>query len=223
PSLRRAVVPLGKPGRLFGGETAVEPTVEGNGKHEIEPAFEPAMERLEAVGRVHTSEQIGPVVDQREMPAVAESITQPEWFAPQPELLEVETPQPVAAEPQELTIPELEPVIAQTEELTIPEMEPVIAEAAPIFEPIFEPEIEPVGQGQPIPQLTPVEEPSIIEVTEPEPAGFEAFRQPSEPTVSPEPVFESRIYEPTTPVTMPEPVQIPTAPAGRGGMPQPAG
>src|SRR5437588_7050317 len=91
PSLRRAVVPLGKPGRLFGGETAVEPTVEGNGKHEIEPAFEPAMETFESVGPVQTFEEIGPVVDQGEMPAVAEPITQPEWFAPQPEPLEVET------------------------------------------------------------------------------------------------------------------------------------
>src|SRR2546423_10554313 len=101
----------------------------------------------------------------------------------------------------------MEPVLAQAEELTIPEMEPMIAEAAPIFEPVFEAEIEPVGQGQPIPQLTPVEEPSIIEVTEPEPAVVEAFR-PSEPII--EPVIES-IHEPTLPVTMPEPVQIPTA------------
>ncbi|HZR78401.1 MAG TPA: hypothetical protein VFA58_04290, partial [Chthoniobacterales bacterium] len=81
--------------------------------------------------------------------------------------------------------------------------------------PVLEPEIEPIGQGQPIPQLTPVEEPSIIEVTEPEPAVVEAYRQPSEPII--EPVFES-IHEPTIPVTMPEPVQIPTQ-AMRGGAP----
>jgi hypothetical protein len=85
---------------------------------------------------------------------------------------------------------------------------------------IVEPETEPVGQGQPIPQLTPVEEPSIIEVTEPEPAGFEALRQISEPFISPEPVIETPIYEPTTPVIMPEPIQIPTA---QRGSPQPAG
>ena len=100
PSLRRAVVPLGKPGRLFGGETAVEPIVEGNGKHEIEPTFEPAVETFESVGPIQTFEEVGPVVEQGEIPAVAEPITQPEWFAPQPELLEVETPQPVAVEPE---------------------------------------------------------------------------------------------------------------------------
>jgi len=64
--------------------------------------------------------------------------------------------------------------------------------------------------------LTPVEEPSIIEVTEPEPAVVEAYRQPSETII--EPVVES-IHEPTIlPVTMPEPVQIPTQ-AVRGGAP----
>jgi len=68
--------------------------------------------------------------------------------------------------------------------------------------------------------LTPVEEPSIIEVTEPEPAGFDALRHPSQPPIAPEPVFESRIYEPTTPVNLPEPIQIPTAPANRGDAPQ---
>src|SRR5207244_12871324 len=140
-------------------------------------------------------------------------------FAPQPETSAVEVPEPVATPVEEITVPEIQPVFAEAATVAEPEIEPFFAQAATVAEP----EIEPVGQGQPIPQLTPVEEPSIIEVTEPEPARFEAFRQPSEPTVSPEPVFESRIYEPTIPVTMPEPVQIPTAPAGRGGMPQPAG
>ena len=65
-----------------------------------------------------------------------------------------------------------------------------------------------------------MEEPSIVEVTEPEPAGFDTLRRPSELSFAPEPVFESRIYEPTTPVNMPEPIQIPTAPAMRGGAPQ---
>jgi hypothetical protein len=117
------------------------------------------------------------------------------------------TPIESASPVEEISVPEI----------STPEMvEPVFAHVAM---PAFEPETEPVGQGQPIPQLTPVEEPSIIEVHEPEPAVVEAFR-PSEPTV--EPVFESRIYEPTIPVTMPEPAQAPTAPA-RGGMPQPAG
>src|SRR5207253_4307806 len=135
-------------------------------------------------------------------------------------------PEPAVASVEELTIPEISapeilPVFAQAPAVAEPEIEPVIE---PVFEPspaAAEPEIEHVGQGKPIPQLTPVEEPSIIEVTEPEPAVIEAFRQPSEPII--EPVFESRIHEPITPVNMPEPVQIPTAPAGRGGMPQAAG
>jgi tetratricopeptide (TPR) repeat protein len=249
PSLRRAVVPLGKPGRIFGGETVAEPVVEGNGKHEpvVEPEIEPSFDG--------GFESVGPVVEQGAAAAVAEPVTQPEWFAPEPELpVElpvIETPEPVIAHTEEFVMPEVvepvsthidefvmpevvepvvahtedfamreaEPVAAQAEEITIPEIEeiaPVVA-AAPIVESIIEPEIEPVGQGQPIPQLTPVEEPSIIEVTEPEPAVVEAFREPSEPMFGP--VSESPIYEPTIlPVTMPEPVQIPTAPT-RGGAP----
>src|SRR2546423_9480819 len=153
------------------------------------------------------------------METAREPVTQPEWFTPEAELPAVEIPEPVATQAEEITVPEIEPVLAQAATIAEPEIQPVFTEPATIAEP----EIEPVGQGQPIPQLTPLEEPSIIEVTEPEPAGFDALRRPSEPLVVPEPVFESRIYEPTTPVNMPEPIQIPTAPAGRGGAPHPAG
>src|SRR2546421_6558900 len=207
PSLRRAVVPVGKPSRVFGGETAVEPVVEGNGEHRFE--LEPAVETFEAVGTV---------VDQGAMPTeeVGEAVAQSEWFAPQPELPAVEIPQPVVTPAEEITVPEIQPIFAEAATIAEPEIQPVFAQA----EAVVEPEIEPVGHGQPIPQLTPVEEPSIIEVTEPEPAGFDALRRPSEPPIAPEPVFESRIYEPTTPVNMPEPIQIPTAPAMRGGAPQ---
>src|SRR5437762_6154264 len=207
PSLRRAVVPVGKPSRVFGGETAVEPVVEGNGEHRFE--LEPAVETFEAVGTV---------VDQGAMPTeeVGEAVAQSEWFAPQPELPTMEIPQPVVTQAEEITVPEIQPVFVEAATIAEPEIQPVFAQA----EAVVEPEIEPVGQGQPIPQLTPVEEPSIIEVTEPEPAGFDALRRPSEPPSAPEPVFESRIYEPTTPVNMPEPIQIPTAPAMRGGAPQ---
>ena len=207
PSLRRAVVPVGKPSRFFGGETAVEPVVEGNGEHRFE--LEPAVETFEGVGTI---------VDQGAMPAeaVGEPVTQSEWFAPQPELPAMEIPQPVVTQAEEITVPEIQPVFVEAATIAEPEIQPVFAQA----EAVVEPEIEPVGQGQPIPQLTPVEEPSIIEVTEPEPAGFDALRRPSEPPIAPEPVFESRIYEPTTPVNMPEPIQIPTAPAMRGGAPQ---
>ncbi|HEV3244245.1 MAG TPA: tetratricopeptide repeat protein [Chthoniobacterales bacterium] len=209
PSLRRAVVPVGKPSRIFGDETAAEPIVEGNGEHRFE--LEPVVETFEAV------EGVGQVVEQGAMPteAVGEPVTQSEWFAPQPELPEMEIPQRVVTPAEEITVPEIQPVFAEAATIAEPEIQPVFARV----ETVAEPETEPVGQGQPIPQLTPVEEPSIIEVvTEPEPAGFDALRQPSEPSV--EPVFESPIYEPTTPVNMPEPIQIPTAPAMRGGAPQ---
>src|SRR5205814_4430701 len=181
PALRRAVVPLSTPGRAFGGGTALEPAVEGNGERQFE--LEPKVETFEAVGPIVEQgampmEGVGEPVAQSEWVASepeAEMITQPEWVASGPELLPVEIPQSVAPQPEEITVPEIEPVFAQAAT-------------------IAEPEIEPVGQGKPIPQLTPVEEPSIIEVTEPEPAGFDAIRQPSEPSV--EPVFDSRIYEP---------------------------
>jgi tetratricopeptide (TPR) repeat protein len=233
PSLRRAVVPIGKPSRMFGGETAAEPVVEGNGERQIELERE-----FELEPTLETFEAVGPVFEQGAMPteAVGEPVAPAEWFAPQPELPVAEIPQPVVTPAEEITVPEIQPVFAEAATIAEPEIQPVfaqaeaIAEPATIVEPEIEPvfaqpeavaesEIEPVGQGQPIPQLTPVEEPSIIEVvTEPEPAGFDAFRQPSEPSV--EPVFESPIYEPTTPVNMPEPIQIPTAPAMRGGAPQ---
>jgi len=237
PALRRAVVPLSTPGRAFGGGTALEPAVEGNGERQFE--LEPKVETFEAVGSIVEQgampiEAVGEPVAQSEWIAreselppieIAQPVfAQPEWIAPEPELPPIEIAQPVfaqpewiAPEPESLPVEIPQSVAAQPEEITVPEIEPVFADAATIAEP----EVEPVSQGQPIPQLTPVEEPSIIEVTEPEPAGFDALRQPSEPSF--EPVFESRIYEPTTPVNMPEPIQIPTASAGRGGMPQPAG
>ena len=237
PALRRAVVPLSRPDRAFGGGTALEPAVEGNGERQFE--LEPKVETFEAVGSIVEQgampvEAVGEPVAQSEWIApepelppieIAQPVfAQPEWIAPEPELPPIEIAQPVfaqpewiAPEPESLPVEIPQSITAQPEEITVPEIEPVFADAATIAEP----EIEPVSQGQPIPQLTPVEEPSIIEVTEPEPAGFDALHQPSEPSF--EPVFESRIYEPTTSVNMPEPIQIPTASAGRGGMPQPAG
>jgi tetratricopeptide (TPR) repeat protein len=222
PALRRAVVPLSRPDRAFGGGTALEPAVEGNGKRQFE--VEPKVETFETVGAIveqgaMPTEAVGEPVAQSEWIASepeAEPLAQSEWIAAEPEAEMVAQPEWIAPEPELPAVEIPESVIAQPEEITVPEIEPVFAQAA-----IAEAEIEPVGQGQPIPQLTPVEEPSIIEFTEPEPAGFDAIRQPSEPSV--EPVFESRIYEPNTPVNMPEPIQIPTASAGRGGMPQPAG
>jgi hypothetical protein len=133
-----------------------------------------------------------------------------------------------AVQPAETSESEFEsvaPVIAMAEPAAIVEPEPIAIqpEAEPVFaqaEAMDAPEFEPIGQGQPIPQLTLSEEASMIDITEPEPAGFSEFRPVSEPPFVPEPVFESRIYEPTTPVNLPEPIQIPTAPANRGGAPQ---
>ena len=198
PSVRRAVVPLPKPGRVFGNGSAIVEPVHGNGERHIEA--EPAEEQaFESVGPV--IEGVGPVVEQGAMPM--ESFTQPEWSAPVAEIPTFEMPQPVVTEPEPVVLPEMEPMFAHTETIAAPE-------------------IEPIWQGQPIPQLTPVEEPSIIEVTEPEPVRFDALRESSEPFVSPEPVIETAIYESTTPVIMAEPNQIPTAQT-RGGSPQPAG
>ena len=184
PLRRRAVVPLSKPSRVFGGGMVAEPAaVDGNCEHQLE--LEPVAEAFESVE---------PVVEQE--------------GALEPELSAVETPEPVFTEPEEIHVAEIEPVFAKAPEA------------------VFEPEMEPVGQGQPIPQLTPVEEPSMVEVTEPEPAGFAALREPSEPLIAPEPIFEPPIYEPTTPVNMPETIQIPAAPSApstpsmREGAPQ---
>jgi tetratricopeptide (TPR) repeat protein len=238
PSLRRAVVPVSKPGRIFGNGGAIAEPVHSNGEHYATP--EPAEEAFESVGPI--VEGVGQVFEQGAIPAarVAES----EWVSQPVEIPSFEMPKSVVTEPEPMVAEpepifrEMEPVVEEPEEITPPE--PIFAEmlqpeaviepepvAAPEPEPVFsqmaamtEPEIEPVGQGQPIPQLTPVDEPSIIEVTEPEPAVVEALRQPNEPQISP--VIESPIYEPTTPVIMPEPIQIPTAPS-RGGAPSPAG
>jgi tetratricopeptide (TPR) repeat protein len=197
PSLRRAVVPVGKATRGLSGNggSAPEPVIHGNGERRSTPVPAPAP-TFESGARVRESvgpvlEGVGPVVEQSmetlQTPTIPE---QPEWQSV-PQALPVEVVESQAA-------------------------------AAPVVEP--EPELEPVGQGEPIPQLTPVAEPSMIQVTEPEPAGLAEFRQPSEtPSFGAEPV-EPLITEPTTSIIMPEPIQIPTAPAARtGATPQPSG
>jgi tetratricopeptide (TPR) repeat protein len=239
PLLRRAVVPVSKPGRIFGNGGAVAEPVHGNGYGNGEryatPEPSEEIETFDSVGPV--MEGVGQVFEQGAIPAAR--MTEPEWVSQPVEIPTFEMPTPIVAEPEpEPIFREMESEVAEPEPITPPE--PIFAEmlqpeavvepepvAAPEPEPVFsemaavaESEIEPIGQGQPIPQLTPVDEPSIIEVTEPEPAVVEALRQRSEPQISP--VIESPVYEPTTPVIMPEPIQIPTAPA-RGGAPSPAG
>jgi hypothetical protein len=178
PSLRRAVVPVGKAARAFGAGAA-EPALHGNGDREVEAA--PLPETV--------FESVGPVVEQAAIPIAPEMPT-----APEP--AEWTTPTPFAAEPAAIDI-----------------AEPVFAHAPPVIEP----EIEPIGQGQPIPQLTPVvsDEPFTPEISEPRPetAGIEELRQTIEtPFFAPPAVStELSISQLTTPVTMPEPIQIPTA------------
>jgi tetratricopeptide (TPR) repeat protein len=241
PSLRRAVVPLSKPGRVFGngngnghgnghgGAAVLEPPIEAKRQvvmpEPAEEAFESVGPVMESVGPVMESvrpvmESVGPIV---ESAATAAPVAEPEWVSQPVEIPTFEMPQPMVTEPEPVVAPEPEPVVSEPTPI-ISEPAPIVPELTPMFAQmpiVAEPEMEPVGQGQPIPQLTPVEEPSIIEVTEPAPAAFEALHKRSEPFISPEPVIETPIYEPTTPVIMPEPIQIPTA--QRGGSPQPAG
>jgi tetratricopeptide (TPR) repeat protein len=190
PSLRRAVVPVGKPSRVFGGAPVSEPVFEPNGGPEVETA------------RLPEFESVGPVVEQ--------------WAASAPPEM------PAVSEPAELA----GPIPTAFETPAVDVTEPVFAQASPAVEP----ETEPIGQGQPIPELTPVAaaESPVIEVIEPEPkpTGLEEFRETVQiPSFVPQAVsIEPVISEPTTPVTMPEPIQIPTAPARTpGGTPQPAG
>jgi tetratricopeptide (TPR) repeat protein len=219
PSLRRAVVPIGKPTRLFA--TSAEPVIDRNGEPEaagMPPTSEPVSES-----------SVGLVINQEEMATVMPDI------APEPEGSEQTRTTPVETEPEPAVMPEEQEeewaapaaVVAQPPPLDV--VEPLFAEDGPAVEPEIEP--EPIGQGQPIPQLTPVmsSEPYTAEtITEPKAEPIEVGKlqevteQPADrPSVFTEPV----ISQPTTPVIMPETIQTPTASAVRtsapGGAPQP--
>src|SRR4029077_1101832 len=141
PSLRRAVVPVGKSARTFGAGPSLDAALHGNGENKMEtpPPLEPVFES-----------SVGPMVEQWADPFIPE---QPSM----PQLAEWTMPAPVAAE---ASVVEIVPEPFPREDL-----EPVFAQSAPVVEQEF----EPIGQGQPIPQLTPVTEPLMIEITEPEP------------------------------------------------------
>jgi tetratricopeptide (TPR) repeat protein len=111
-----------------------------------------------------------------------------------------------------------EPTVAEPAFVAPEYAEPVFARA----EEVAEPQAEPIGQGQPIPQLTPVigSEPYTPEtVIEPEPqlAGNGEFGSIVEPpSFDQQAVFtEPVISQPITPVTMPEPIHTPTGPVVR--------
>jgi len=228
PSLRRAVVPIGKPTRMF--TPPAEPVIERNGEPEVAvtpPISEPVFES-----------SVGPVVEQgaaTAMPDIAAALepsertwTTPVETAPEPPVMP-EPPMIPEAREEESAAPA--PVAAQAPSVDLAEPEPFFWERAPIvLEPGSEP--EPVGQGQPIPQLTPVmsSEPYTAEtITGPKAERIEVgeLRQITEPTVLDRPTAftEPVISQPTTSVIMPEPIQIPTASVVRtsapGGAPQP--
>jgi tetratricopeptide (TPR) repeat protein len=242
PSLRRAVVPIGKPTRMF--MAPAEPVFKRNGEPEAAvtpPISEPVFES-----------SVGPVVEQgvaTTMPAAALEPSEQRWTTPvetaqepPPVMLEPpatpEPPEPpvtreprVTPETQEEESATPAPIAAQEPSVDLAEPEPFFGERGPIVvEP--EPEPEPVGQGQPIPQLTPVmsSEPYTAEtVTEPKAERIEVgeLRQITEPPVLDRPTAftEPVISQPTTSVIMPEPIQTPTASVVRtsapGGAPQP--
>jgi len=215
PSLRRAVVPVSKPSRVV--MPIVEPAIERNGESHAEEASvvpEPVFES--SVGEV---EQVGEVIEQGAAataiePAVAEIPPPMEWTMPA-----------VTAEPEPVAMPPAE------ESWTMPA--PVVAEAVPAVveavvahaEAVVEPEIEPIGQGQPIPQLTPMmeSEPYRAETIEPEsrPIGLGELRQVVEPPPFVPQAVEPEIFQPITPVTMPEPTptQTPVIRTSAGGAP----
>jgi tetratricopeptide (TPR) repeat protein len=251
PSLRRAVVPVGKVGRIGAGNgnghgngetTVVERHVEPKIAVPItppEPVIEPVLEgpAFESVGEV--VEQGAPLPTVQSFASEIPQMT--EWSAPVPLVPEaqpaftdfheplVSEPQPIAQPEPVATEPQPEPVVEQSwaEPATFVEEPwiapaPVIAEAPPpvtdfheslITEPYtpVEPEIEPIGQGQPIPQLTPVleSEPYRPETIEPVSQRIEVgeTREPEPLSLAAvEPVF----FQPTTPVTMPEPTPQPS-------------
>jgi tetratricopeptide (TPR) repeat protein len=211
PSLRRAVIPSAKPSRAFA--PAAEPVIERNGESEVaakappSPVSEPAFE------------SVGPVIEQAAELWTPEVMPMPEpEFGASPAPMAEESPAPMAEESPA-------PMVEETPAPVIEE--PVFAHAGPMAEP----EAEPVGQGQPIPQLTPAigsepYTPEIVTEPEPQPVGVGEFGSIIEPpSFNQEAAFaEPLISQPITPATMPEPTQTPTAPVVRtsapGGAPQ---
>jgi tetratricopeptide (TPR) repeat protein len=271
PSLRRSVRPVTKPGlRPFGAAPIITPAVlEPVVQRAVMPAPAPAPEQeldLSPLADLGFDSSVGPIVEQGAVTFAPEGATA---FAPEATPLTEEVP--FASAPQTFDAPAfsdwntpitpietpLEPVTNDyvTEPVFEKAVEPVIE---PVVEPVFEqpapaaePEMEPIGQGQPVPYEMPVFFTEPV-AAEPEPAPMAAqapeflepftsafakepplidFGAPSQPietvsfapfTASPEP----SVLQTTIPETMPEPTQTQTAPIIRtpatGGQPQPA-
>ena len=229
PSLRRSVLPSGKPSRASGTGTVIgavaeapsyrapEPVVtrpaETVSYRVPEPAFEvPPVEEPPAEEPIF--ESVGPVIEQeaeqtwQSAPQMPEATSWPSESSAATAF----APSPVEAEPA------IEPMIEQPFVKSVVES---VAESTAVEEPRIEvvsepppvvmPEFEPIGQGQPVPYQMPV----WTEPFAPEPV---VDTPPFETSVfSTEPSVQQTII----PVTMPDPIQIPTArtPAA-GAMPQ---
>jgi hypothetical protein len=241
PSLRRSVRPIGKPVRASGVGSTIAPVAEAS----VQTAPEPEPD-LPPLPDVALESSVEPVIeegetaltgvmqsDQVSLPSVAQAaeVTVPtEWaspISPVPEVANVRDAEPVV-EPEPLVDAE-----------AVVELESVVER-----QPIVEPEVEPIGQGQPVPYQMPVSamDSPATETATPEPAevtsrlrekvatdaaitGIGALRQAVDPpsfVVSTEP----SVLQPTTPETMPESIQTPTAQVIRTpttvGTPQPA-
>ncbi len=255
PNLRRSVRPVTKPSptRPF----SVNPTGAPVTMVEAPVVFapQPAAEVAPVAGVGF--ESVGPIVEQGEhaAPATAE-VVQPEVvaFSPAPETFApaalLEEAPIVAVEPIAETAPVMaeEPVttaesILETtvthEEVQEATVEPVAAaEVAPAM---VETEMEPIGQGQPVPYEMPMfEQAAPSEPIEILPAlataftadsgmnGIGSLREPVEAPLFIPPVVstEPSVLQSTIPETMPEPTQTQNAPVIRtpatGGAPQPA-
>jgi tetratricopeptide (TPR) repeat protein len=256
PSLRRTVRPVAKPAHVSEPISTAMPVAEPVA---AQTAVHRAPERefeFAPLGETMFESSVGPVFEQGSampvdfMPESKVSLpSEPEIVDSLPSAPEiVEIPAPVEWTPEIL-----EPAPVVSEQVLEPSME-IEAAPAPVIEPPMEvtaaaapiTELEPIGQGQPIPYQMPVElvDQAVAEVPQPRVeqkppplpaeiaidtpiAEIGALRQTVEtPAFVPEVVSTEPSIQSTTPVTMPEPVQIPTAPVIRtpatGGAPQPA-
>ena len=192
PSLRRAVVPLGK--TLGAAQPAPAPVIERNGHSPVEslPATEEVFESA-----------VGPVIEQPALAATAAPVEEPiVWPSPA-----APAPVPSSAPDEQWTMPA--PFFAQTEPEPVVTSfpEPISARAEAPLESFFQPEFEPVAQGQPIPQLTPVLEDQPVFAQAEAPA--ESFVQPEfEPIAQDEPIpqWEPFLQQEIEPIAQGQPI-----------------
>lgn len=280
PSLRRAAMPLGKQGRALGAGAAIAPGVstpvedfdQGRAQPIAQP--EPFSDGVGAV--IQHDEYLGEDAKQSdpygvtspaipEMPAEAEPATfdGPSAFAESELEVSSQTAESHAAEGDqwpvhsEVSAAPAEAAAQSAEELPVIseftlETRPGIAVAPEVIPAFAGMEMEPIGQGQPIPHQTPasIDHP-MAEITKPEPetsplhfaeglapaaasAGLGALRHSVEnPSFAPKVVSTEPIaQQPTIPATMPQPTPTPTQPTPppvirttpvSGGAPQPGG